>query len=73
VFSFSFTDVAAIADGTVYSEPNVTVMGPPTGIAVIPALLEPVTVIEIVVFLRDRKRSPNGKDHEVIFASCRKN
>jgi hypothetical protein len=43
--AFSLIAEAAIDDGTVNFEPNVTVMVPPTGIAVIPALLEPVTVI----------------------------
>jgi hypothetical protein len=44
--AFSLTAEAAIADGTVNLEPNVTVRVPPTGIAVIPAPPDtPVTVI----------------------------
>ena len=43
VDAFSLIAEVAIADGTVYLEPNVTVIVPPTGTAVIPAVLEPVT------------------------------
>jgi hypothetical protein len=39
--AFNLIAVVAIVDGTVNLLPNVTVMGPPTGIAVIPPPAEP--------------------------------
>ena len=43
--AFNLMSVVAIDDGTVNLLPNVTVMVPPTGIAVIPSEEEPVTAI----------------------------